>query len=86
MSESVVTNWKARHPFKVGDRVVAILVNASHTHVAVHRVWMRGESERGLWIAFEGIPYEHRVEDFTLVPEDGVVLSLQPIVSNAEVA
>lgn len=83
MGESVVTDWKARHPFKVGDKVVA---KRSMGLLTVHEVWMRGESERGLWIAFAGIPYEHSVDDFEALPADGMVVTLQPTVSNAEVA
>ena len=83
MSESVVTDWKARHPFKVGDKVVA---RRSVGPLIVQQVWMRGESELGLWIAFEGVPFEYSVDDFEALPADGMVVTLQPTVSNAEVA
>lgn len=29
---------------------------------------MRGESDRGLWLALSGIAYEFPIDDFTAVP------------------
>jgi hypothetical protein len=70
MAETVLTDWKSRHPFKVGQ-VVWPKAGSLYLSATPHRprtVSMRGESSLGLWITFEGIAYEFPVSHFTEVP------------------
>jgi hypothetical protein len=63
----LVSDWKARHPFTLGQYVHAKRAVHGITPLLAHRIYMRGESERGLWIAFEAIAYEFSVDDFEAV-------------------
>lgn len=83
MAETVVTDWKARHPFKVGDKVVA---RRSVGPPIVQQVGMRGESELGLWIAFEGIPFEYAVDDFQALDANGITVTFVASPAIVEVA
>lgn len=74
------SDWRDRHPFKLGDQVVR--KNPAGPNV-VSTVAMRGESERGLWIAFEGVPYEFAAADFELLSPDAVTVTLQPSTGEA---
>ena len=62
-------DWKSRHPFTSGQLVWAKPWGpcAQVTASGGRSVYMRGESDLGLWIAFEGVPYEFSVHDFTAV-------------------
>lgn len=67
--------WQDRHPFTLGQivRPVPGLRGLPGPDVPL-RVWMRGESERGLWIAFEGVPYEFRAADFFAAVDDPILM------------
>lgn len=72
MAETVLTDWKSRHPFKVGQ-VVWPKAGSPYLSATPHRprtVSMRGESSLGLWITFEGIAYEFPVSHFTVLEDD----------------
>lgn len=60
-TQGMASDWRERHPFKIGDLVRP---RGNFDPKAVARVAMRGESDLGLWIAFERIPYEYSVNDF----------------------
>lgn len=65
-----MSDWKTRHPFTVGQKVYPrIGGRAERLGLAQPRtVAMRGESDRGLWLALSGIAYEFPIDDFTAVP------------------
>lgn len=68
MRSDAVQAWQARHPFTLG-LVVYPRDPARYPGLAGgNAVHMRGESVRGLWIAFAGIAYEFPADDFTAVP------------------
>lgn len=64
-----MSDWRARHPFMVGQIVwpKAGSPYLSATPFTPRTVSMRGESVRGLWVALEGIAYEFPVDQFTSV-------------------
>ena len=71
MSEGdlIVSDWKSRHPFKLGAYVWAKQTVHGITPLLARKIYMRGESERGLWIAFAGVAYEFSVDDFVLAKD-----------------
>ena len=67
MGESVCTDWRARHPMTLGQKVWPRIPDRYPTLTEGRKVVMRGESERGLWVALENIAYEFPADDFTSV-------------------
>lgn len=65
-----MSDWRARHPFTVGQKVYPRPGGrAERLGLTQPRtVAMRGESDRGLWLALSGIAYEFPIDDFTAVP------------------
>lgn len=62
-------DWKARHPFAIGQMVWPRCGSPyfSNAPTVSRQVMMRGETERGLWIALDGIAYEFPADQFTAV-------------------
>lgn len=65
MGVSVITDWRARHPFTLGQKIWPRIPDRYPTLTEGRKVVMRGESNLGLWVALENIAYEFPVGDLT---------------------
>jgi len=64
-THGMASDWRSRHPFTLGQKVWPRIDSRYPTLTEGRKVVMRGESDRGLWIALEHIAYEFPAADFT---------------------